>query len=306
MHALGAVLLALCFFWSYWPTLGNLVERWSSDPQYSHGFLVPCFALVVLWARRGMLNSRRRMPAWPGLGLLAGAVVLRVAAAAMSIEALDAFSILPAAAGTVLFVGGWGLLSWSWPALTFLIFMLPLPYHAEIALAHPLRRIATEMSTYTLQTFGFPALAEGNIIVIGQVRLGVIEACSGLGMLMTFFALATALAMLSRGPFLDRFALVMSAAPIAVLTNVIRITATGIACQYFDESSAQRFMHDLAGWLMMPIALLLLWCELLFLTRLFPPLEEPAHRPLEVPGARKNNRELARALTLSPVHGDFR
>src|SRR5439155_19345193 len=118
-------------------------------------------------------------------------------------------------AGPALLVGGRDFSRWSWPAIAFLGFMLPLPFFLEVSLAHPLRRLATMISTYALQTLSCPALAEGNVILIGDARLGVAEACSGLGMLMTFFALATALAMMVHAPLVDRLILVASAAPIA-------------------------------------------------------------------------------------------
>jgi exosortase len=161
--------------------------------------------------------------------------------------------------------------------------MLPLPFRIESALALPLRRIATEMSTYALQTLGCPANAEGNIIYIDDIRLGVEEACSGLGMLMTFFALATALAMIVRAPLWDRLILVASAIPIAILANVIRITATGIAYHLAgkDSSLAQVIYHDLAGWLMMPMALAMLWLELKFLANLLMEAPDTAPLPLQ-------------------------
>jgi exosortase len=179
--------------------------------------------------------------------------------------------------------GGWSVLGWSWPALAFLAFMVPLPFTIEISLAVPLRRIATELSTYALQTLGCPAVAEGNIILIDDMRLGVEEACSGLGMLMTFFALATALAMIVNAPLRDRLVLIVSAIPIAVGANVIRITATGVAYHLAGKDSelAKLIYHDLAGWLMMPLALAMLWIELKFLANLF--IEEPAAAKAPLP-----------------------
>jgi exosortase len=195
------------------------------------------------------------------------------------IEPLDAISLLPTAFGLVLLAGGWSVLAWSWPAVAFLAFMMPLPFSLEITLAQPLRGLATTMSTYALQTLGCPAIAEGNIIIIDDIQLGVEEACSGLGMLMTFFALATALAMIVQAPLTDRLILVASAIPIAVCVNVIRITATGVAYHLAgrDSSVAQMIYHDLAGWLMMPLALAMLWVELKFLANLL--VEEPELAP---------------------------
>jgi exosortase len=265
---------------THWATLEHMADRWTNDPQYSHGFVVPIFALIVLWSRRAMLNEITWNPAGTGAALMAIGVMVRFIAVQSDIEPLDALSLLPTAFGLVLLVGGWSVLGWSWPALAFLAFMMPLPFSIETALALPLRRIATEMSTYALQTLGCQAIAEGNIIFIEDMRLGVEEACSGLGMLMTFFALATALAMIVNAPLKDRLMLIASAIPIAILANVIRITATGVAYHLAGKDSpvAEMIYHDLAGWLMMPLALAMLWVELKFLANLF--VEAPDDAPL--------------------------
>lgn len=283
---MAAALLAL-LVGTHWETFRHMVDRWTHDPQYSHGFVVPVFALVVLWSRREMLQRLNWKPAWLGLGLLAIGLTIRCIAVQSDIEPLDALSLLPTVFGLALLVGGWSALSWSWPALAFMAFMMPLPFTIESALALPLRRIATEMSTYSLQTLGCPANAEGNIILIEDIRLGVEEACSGLGMLMTFFALATALAMSVNAPLHDRLILIASAIPIAVFVNVVRITATGVAYHLGGKDSplAQMIYHDLAGWLMMPMALGLLWLELKFLAHLF--VAEPAAAPLPLMMAKR-------------------
>src|SRR2546430_5825643 len=253
--------VAVAGAWCYWPTLRTMAERWSSDPQYSHGFLVPLFAAVVLWARRGHFEYARVQPSWWGFAFLVPALVLRLVGASMDFEAADAVSLLPTLAGLVVLVGGWDLLRWSWPAIAFLGFMIPLPFQLDMALAQPLRRIATVASTYLLQTLGFPAITEGNIILIDELRLGVIDACSGLGMLMTFFALATAMALVVKAPRLDRWIIVASAVPIAILANIIRITLTAVAYHLVGEYP---IFHDALGWLMMPLAVAVMWLELRF------------------------------------------
>jgi exosortase len=270
------------FVVTHGPTLARLVERWTNDPQYSHGFVVPIFAGIVLWSRRAMLAEIAWKPAGTGAALMAIGVALRFVGVQMDIEPLEMLSLLPTVFGLVLLVGGWSVLGWSWPALAFLAFMLPLPFSLETALALPLRRVATEMSTYALQTLSCPAYAEGNIIFVEDMRLGVEEACSGLGMLMTFFALATALALIVPISLTDRLILIASAIPIAILANVIRITSTGVAYYLAGRESpvAEMIYHDLAGWLMMPLALAMLWAELKFLTNLFVPGPEIA--PLRI------------------------
>jgi exosortase len=272
--------LGLCLLWAYWPTLRAIADRWSHDPQYSHGFLVPVFALIVLWSRRQWFPAGPPRPSWWGVAWLLGALVLRLAAGYLYLEPLDGLSLLPALVGICLLLGGRPALRWAWPALAFLGFMLPLPFQADVALAYPLRRLATLASTYLLQTFGLPAFAEGNIIVMDDLRLGVVDACSGLGMLMTFFALATAMALLIDRPLLDKLLLVASAVPIALVANIARITGTAVAHQTLGPEAARAILHDLAGWLMMPLALGLLWLELRLLARLLVPAEPAGPLPL--------------------------
>jgi exosortase len=245
----------------------------------------------VLWSRRALWQASQWQPSWWGLPVLAVAVAMRLVSARADIEPLDGLSLLPALAGVVLLAGGPSLLRWSWPAIAFLGFMLPLPFAVEAALAQPLRRVATNVSTYGLQTLGCPAFSEGNVILIEDNRLGVAEACSGLGMLLTFFALSTAFALVVQRPIVDRLVLIVSAVPVAVAANVARITATGLAYYTWGQHSAaaHAILHDLAGWLMMPLALLLLWTELRLMGWLF--VAQAVPQPLPMFAARWGDAE---------------
>jgi exosortase len=289
------LLFGLGLLWAYAPTLAGMVQRWSSDPQYSHGFLVPVFAGIVLWVRSPQHPGVALSPSWWGLLWLLLAAGLRLVSAAFYLEWLDALSLLPALAGLCVLLGGRPALRWAWPAIGFLVFMMPMPYQLEIALAHPLQRVATAASTYLLQTFGLPAVAEGNIIHIDDVKLGVVEACSGLGMLVTFFALSTAVALVLARGWTDRIVLFLSAIPVALAANVFRITLTGLLHATAGGAVARVVYHDLAGWLMMPLALALLWVELKFLAKLFIDEAPPGPLPLDLSPAATERR--------TPPHG---
>jgi exosortase len=282
LSGFGLFALAACLLWTYWPTLSTMADRWAHDAQYSHGFLVPVFAGALLWHRRA-LRPLALTPQYWGLAPLVGGVAIRLLGAYGGIRAIDAFSLLPTLAGICLLLGGWPLLRWTWPAIAFLGFMLPLPFFAETALAQPLQRLATLTTTYLLQTLGQPALAEGNIIYMDEVKLGVVAACSGLGMLMTFFALSTAVAIAIDRRLADKLVIVVSAIPIAVIANVVRITATGLV-HYSWGQQAGSVVHDVAGWLMMPLALALLWLELQYLDRLLVNKEPTAPLPMVLSG----------------------
>ena len=181
---------------------------------------------------------------------------------------LEGLALLPYLGGLALLLGGWRILEWAWPSIAFLAFMIPLPWRVENALGPPLQSIATTVSTYLLQTLGFMAFAEGNVIQLNEARIGVVEACSGLSMLITFIALSTAAALVVKRPLLDRIVLVASSIPVALLANIIRITVTGILHETVGGHVADTFYHDLAGWLMIPLALILYWFEIWILSRL--------------------------------------
>ena len=274
-----------CFAWAYWTPLAEMAQRWARDPQYSHGYLVPAFALVLLWLRRDRLGDAPLRPSlWCGGLLLAAGLLLRLGATFFFYTWFDQISLIPCLLGVVLLAGGWRALSWAGPSVLFLSFMIPLPYRLEVALPGPLQTLATVSTTFILQTLGFPAVADGNVVLIGEMPLNIAEACSGLRMLVIFFALSTGLALVIRRPLWEKLVLVASSVPIALAVNIIRITATGILHETAGSEVAHAVFHDLAGWLMMPLALGFLWLELKLLTSLLlDPLPRPARRPAVSP-----------------------
>src|SRR6266404_576512 len=266
---LSLSVLVAALLWAYWTVLREMAERWFDDPQYSHGYLVPIFSAYLLWARRDRIRNVRPVPSWWGVVLLLAGVALWGAGALLFVNWFTALSLLLALAGLAVAWGGWPALRWSWPAVAFLGFMIPLPFRFQTALGGELQRLATLMSTYALQTFGAPAISEGNLILLNDVKIGIVEACSGLGMMVTFFAISVAVAMLLQSKeWWLRLILVLSAVPVAVLANVARITITGLLYNAAQDRLARIVFHDAAGLLMMPLAVAVLFGEMYLLERL--------------------------------------
>jgi exosortase len=266
--------------WAFWPSLAAAADRWATDPQYSHGYLVPAFSAYLLWSRRRLLGGAAVRPAdlAAGFGLLAAGTGLRWFGTVFFYNGLDLLALLPTLAGAALVAGGRPALRWAWPAVLFLAFMVPLPFQFQTALAGRLQRAATVTSTFALQTVGTPAVAEGNVILIDDDRVEVAEACSGLGMMVTFAALAFALALVVRSALWVRVLLVFGALPVAVAANVLRIAATGLFFHLHYGEAARAVFHDLAGWLMMPVGAALLLAERSVLDRLVVDADDPDAR----------------------------
>ena len=264
--------------YAFWPTLELLVAKWSDDPQYSHGFLVPLFSAYLVW--RAYQNGKLRIGrSWPvvGVAVLVLAVLARWVAGGTMFRQLDCAALLVSLVGLALIAGGRVLAVSLLPAIGFLWFAVDLPHDWERNVGGPLKTFATEASTYLLQTMGYPAIAEGNTILIDEVKLGIIDACSGLKMLVTFSAFAAgAILTLDRTMF-EKGLIALGVVPIAVLVNVLRITATGVAYTVTDSEPTRHFLHDLHGWLMMPGGLALLGVELWALTRLVAPATKSAY-----------------------------
>jgi len=256
--------------WSEWPTIQAMTERWMSDPRYSHGVLVPLFAGYLLWHRRAVRPAPPTPSPGLGLALIGAGVAAQVFGGLIYFAWLEGVALILSLSGVVALWGGPKALRWAAPALGFVIFMVPLPYRIEVALGGPLQRLGTVASTYALQTMGLPAIAEGNIIRLDDdASIAVVEACNGLGMLAAFTCYATAAAILMTGrDFITRGFILLSAIPLALIANITRIAATGVVHATLGGSAADLVFHDLAGWLMMPLALLLLWLELALLDAL--------------------------------------
>jgi len=273
---LTAAILGGVWFWAYWPTLLDIAERWTSDATYSYGFVVPLFSLFLLWRRRTELRASKFSPSLWGFCFLLLGVLLHLAGARFYFDWLGEVSLVPSLIGLCVGVWGWPALHWAWPAIAFLGFMLPLPHRMEMSVALPLQRMATTASTYVLQTVGVAAVAEGNVILLEESKkIEVVEACNGLGMLMTLFALTAGVALVVRRPWLDKIIMVASAVPVAFLSNVARITITGLLLNFAGEEVAGFFHSDVvASLFMMAFALAMLWLELWILSRVL--VEPPA------------------------------
>lgn len=257
LAALAAAALVLGFV--YLPLLRYTVGEWLK-PDYSHGFLVPPFAVYLAWTRRAFAPGWAARTDARGLGLVAAAAVLFVVAGWSNLakEWVQGLSLVLALGGLAVLFGGPAALRWLAPSLGFLLFMFPLPYAVEHALGWPLQKVAATGAEWVLQTAGYPTYREGVVLYVQDQALGVEKACNGLSMLLTFLALSAGMALVVRRPLLDRGLILAAAVPIAVLANVLRIAATGILYNEAGRELGDRVFHDLAGWVMMPVALGLL------------------------------------------------
>ena len=275
----GALMLALAT-WMYVPTLAWLVRSWNTGPDYSHGFLVAPFAVFLLWARRDSLPAVSQVPGWGGLILLAAGFVVRYAGERLYLAPLSAWAMVFWLAGVVWLLAGWRVMLWALPGILFLLFMIPLPFRVEQLMSWHLQTVTTKLSTAMLECLRQPAIAEGHTVYLGDHVLEIEQACSGLRMFMGISAVAFAFVVFHQRPWWEKLILIAAVAPVAMLSNAIRVVVTGLLVQFVSSEAAARFSHDVAGWGMILVAAGLFGLLVLYLRKLVVAMDYETGRQL--------------------------
>jgi exosortase len=260
---LGALLLLL-----YEPTLKALILQWWSDPDYSHGFLVPVFSGYMLWCQRRRWLEVERKPSNVGMIVMLGAIGLLLGGALGAELFVTRTSLLFLLGGMILFLSGWPVLrAVSFP-LFFLAFMIPIPAIVYNQLTFPLQLIASRWATGVLEAIHIPIFREGNILVLPNYSLEVVEACSGIRSLMSLIALAVAYLYVAEDRLWLRCALVPLMIPIAMFTNALRISGAGILAYRVGPEAAEGFLHGFSDWVMFIVAFFLMMASQRFFSHL--------------------------------------
>lgn len=228
----------------------------TSNSSLGYIFTVPLVFAYLVWLRKDRSFSFR------GRESLAGPVVLVVAVAMMyvgdatQLRFLFHMSVIVAFIAVALTFLGPRLMLAFLPAFVVLFFMIPLPGSVRQWLAIPLQKFATEVTVFILGILGVPAIQTGNLIEINGIAVAVGEACDGMRLViplaLVIFAFVFSLPIRSH----LRILLILVSVPVALLCNVVRLVPTAIAFGYFPSHANQ--IHDVGGWMMIPLAIILM------------------------------------------------
>lgn len=242
----------------YAPILRHLVRQWWTDPDYGHGFFILPFSLFVLWRLRGRWMSTEITPSNFGLPVMLLAIGLLFLGSLGAELFTSRFSLLILIAGTIVFLAGWKFVrAVSFP-LAFLVFMIPLPVIVYNQVTFPLQLIASRFATSLLQLVHVPVLRDGNVLVLSNYSLEVVEACSGIRSLLSLTALSVVYLYFMEPRRWIRYVMVVFMVPIAIVSNAVRIMGAGMAAHLFGPSAAEGFLHAFSGCVIFVTALLLL------------------------------------------------
>ena len=250
---LSSVVLLAALTYTYWAVCRKLIHDWSTNENYSHGFLVVPLALYLAWERRAHLAAPFGSSPFGLIVIFLGVVTLGAGVLGAELF-LTRLSLLIVLAGCVLYLTGWHHLRALAFPLTFLLLMIPSPALVFNEIAFPLQLLASKLGESTLWAIGIPVLREGNMITLATVTLEVAEACSGIRSLVSLLTLSIVYSYFCEKGWFVRCVLIAATAPIAILANGLRVAAIGIAAHLQGPQAAEGTVHTASGWLVFVLA----------------------------------------------------
>lgn len=280
-----SIAAALAFV--YYSVLAKLGHEWWVDENYSHGLLIPFIIGYILWTERERLARVKASPSllWGALMVFFAVLGLWVGTAGAELY-VQRMSLLLMLVGVVVYFWGFRLLRFLLVPLGLLLLAIPIPAIIFNKIAFPLQLFASRCAVWAMRLFDIPVLRQGNVIELmprgarETKKLEVVEACSGIRSLMTLLTLAVVFAYFTRPRndvdgkggggsgllwriksygFWRSIILVASAVPIAILTNALRVSGTGVLAHYYGTQIADGFFHTFSGWVIYIVAFLLLF-----------------------------------------------
>ncbi|WDI32104.1 VPLPA-CTERM-specific exosortase XrtD [Hyphococcus flavus] len=268
VYVVGA--LAAIILFAFFGGIENLFKRWGEQQELSHGYFLPLIAGWMLWSRREALEASIGRPELLGLaGVVISVIVLILSELTVtSLMIFQQLAMLTLFSSLVLALGGWSLFWLSLLPIGFMLFMVPPPYWAITVLSQQFQFWSSQLGVAMIEAMGIPVLLTGNIIDLGDYKLQVAEACSGLRYLFPFLSLGFLAAYLFNAPMWQRAIVFLATIPITILMNSVRIAVTGILVQQFGTEHAEGFIHLFEGWVVFLFCLALLFGVIVVLARI--------------------------------------
>uniref|UniRef100_Q07SN6 Eight transmembrane protein EpsH n=1 Tax=Rhodopseudomonas palustris (strain BisA53) TaxID=316055 RepID=Q07SN6_RHOP5 len=287
--ALVLILLSvLTAIFAFHDTLAEAVRRWSTQDEYSHGFLIPVVSGWLFWTRREALRASLGQQSWLGVLVILLAGAMHVFGSLSALFIVSQMGFVVALMGIALAFGGQAFLRTAFVPIFFLFFAIPLPYFIDATLSWRLQLISSDLGALFIRTMQIPVYLEGNVIDLGSYKLQVVEACSGLRYLYPLMSLGFLAAYLFQAPIWQRLIVFLSTIPITILMNSLRIGIVGIIVNFSGPQDADGFLHMFEGWIIFVGCALLLLGEMYLLTalasrkQLFDILRPPSPTPADV------------------------
>lgn len=229
----------------YWWAANTI---WRSE-EHAHGAIILLVAYWLFWRCRHAVQIAAGPPAGPaGWTCFAAGLLLYVVGRSQDISMFAIGSQIPVLSGAVLLLAGGAALKAVRFPLFYLVFMIPLPGAFVDALTGPLKHWVSIIAENVLHAAGYPIARSGVVLAIGQYRLLIADACSGLHSMVSLAALGALFIYLrARSALTHKLVLLASILPIAFGANVVRVLVLVLVTYHLGDEAGQGFLHGAAG-----------------------------------------------------------
>ena len=231
----------------YAPIIAGMAAEWSEFPSLSHGFAVPFLSAYLLWTRRHLLAAAPVEGSLWGLPLIVLAVGMLVIGSLGAEPFIARVSLPVALLGAVLFLAGRRITRHAWVGIAYLVFMIPLPYLTLKTLTYKSRVFDAGITATVLGWLGVPVFRDGVMLHLSNMTLEVADDCSSVPAIAALLALGAAFAQMQARPTWVRAALTLAAAPLGLLSNIVRLILTSLGAYYLGPIALNNVIHKFNG-----------------------------------------------------------
>ena len=183
-------------------------------------------------------------------------------------HALSQYGLVITIMGIALALLGWQAFKVVMIPLGLLFFMVPFPQFIYNNISGKLQLISSQLGVDVIRLFGISVYLEGNVIDLGNYKLQVVEACSGLRYLFPLASLSFVAAYIYNGAIWKKAIIFLSSIPITILMNSFRIGVIGVLVEYGGIEQAEGFLHDFEGWIIFMACMAILILEMAILAKI--------------------------------------
>jgi exosortase D (VPLPA-CTERM-specific) len=229
--------------------------------------MIPIITLYFIWRRKDLIQRTEFSPSWFGLVIVLLALAVFFVGEVSALYILIHYAFIAVLFGSALAIMGWPAVKPVVLPILLLIFAIPLPYFLEASLSANLQLLSSKLGVSFIPWCQIPVYLEGNIIDLGNYKLQVVKACSGLRYLFPLMGLGFSCAYMYNTVFWKRALVFLSTIPITLLMNSFRIGIIGVLVNKWGTDMAEGFLHDFEGWVVFMACLGILLIQMYLLSR---------------------------------------
>ena len=254
-YRVWSIVLAAELLVLYAPTVRWLFDRWTLSVWHNaHGLLIPPVVAYFCYHELKPLRELPRSASPWGFAWLIPALFLHSLDAGMHTQLLSAAALVLAVPGmALLLLGVERTRAIAFP-LAFLAFALPIPLAFTEGIHWQLRQLTAAATAAVIPWFGIPVFVEGTTVHLANGVLQIGDACSGFSTLYAAGAVAC-LTAYTTSSSRRRLIVLFSAAPIAILSNMVRVAGLIVLVVWQGSGILDTFLHPLSGMLTFALAL---------------------------------------------------